>query len=247
MGRSTALALAAEGCRVAVVARERGSIDEAVAEIQSKGGQATGVSAELDTEEGVGKAVAAVTEAFGPPEIVVGQTLDTTYGLLFEETKNEDYERIFRTFTMAQIYLARAVLPEMRKRKWGRFVHIASTCGREPELSFPHIFSNTVRPSTVGFLRTLANEVARDGITVNVAAPGFTATVNLENQIREALGADETAVQEYMKTGPSDIPVGRPGRPEEIAALVAFLSSQHAAYITGEWIAVDGGRHHFAS
>lgn len=246
MGRATALALAAEGCRVAVVAREQKSIDEAVDEIRQKGGEAVGVSAELATADGVAKAVAAVTDAFGAPEIVVGQTLDTTIGL-FVDTLDEDYERIFKIFTMSQIYLARAVLPEMKKRKWGRFIHIGSTCGREPEFSFPHILSNTVRPSTVGFLRTLANEVARDGITVNIAAPGFTATINLENQIRELMGADEAAVQEYVKTGPSDIPAGRAGRPEEIAALVTFLASQHAGYITGEWIAVDGGRHHFAA
>jgi NAD(P)-dependent dehydrogenase (short-subunit alcohol dehydrogenase family) len=255
MGRAAALLLAAEGCRVGVVARDQGDIDKAVAEIERAGGSATGVSADLGTREGVDKAVAAVTDRFGAPDIVVGQTNDFTLGG-FSETTDEDYERTFRVLTMAQIYLARATVPAMQKRKWGRYIHIGSLAGKEPQFSHPHIVHNTIRPSTVAFLRVLANEVAADGVTVNVVGPGLTATPTLERYISEKIGLTAEEGREWLRgntppgikggQGPADIPMKRAGLPEEIGGVVAFLASTFAGYITGEWIAVDGGRHHFS-
>lgn len=108
----------------------------------------------------------------------------------------------------------------------------------------PHITHNTARPSTAAFLRTIANEVAPYGITVNTAAPAWFATPTLESYLRNELGIAAEKADEWIE-GLGEVPMNRLGRPNEIGSLVAFLCSQHAGYITGEWIAVDGGRHKF--
>lgn len=255
MGRAAAELLGQAGCRVAVVARGQADIDDVVERIGGAGGAAIGVSADLSTREGVNAAVASVVRELGDPEIVVGQTNDMTLGG-FDETTDEDYERVFRIFTMSQIYLARATIPAMRRRKWGRFIHIGSMNGKEPQLSHPHIVHNTVRPSTVAFLRVLAHEVAADGITVNTVGPGLTATPTLMNYIANQMKITPEQGLEWLSgrpvegiqggQGAAGIPMGRAGKPEEVGGVVAFLASQYAGYITGEWIAVDGGRHNFA-
>ena len=254
MGRATAILLAAEGCKVAVVARGQADIDDTVAEIRAAGGSAIGISADLGSREGVNKAVAALAERYGMPDIVVGQTNDTTLGG-FGDTSDEDYERVFRVFTMSQVYLARATVPAMQQKKWGRYVHIGSANGKEPQLSHPHIVANAIRPSTVAFLRVLAHEVASDGVTINVVGPGLTATPSLLNYITEKMKITPEQGLDWLSgkpvpgiqggQGAADIPMRRAGKPEEIAAMVAFFASVNAGYITASWIGVDGGRHHY--
>ena len=254
MGRATAIMLAAEGCKVGVVARGQANIDTVVEEIRDAGGIAIGIAADLIGREGVNAAVAALTAEFGIPDIVVGQTNDATAGN-FGDTTDEDYERVFQVFTMSQVYLARATVPAMQKKKWGRYVHIGSANGKEPQLSHPHILANAIRPSTVAFLRVLAHEVAADGVTINVVGPGLTDTPGLmkyvtgkmkitpEQAVDWAAGRPVSGIQGGQ--GAADIPVGRIGKPEEVAAMVCFFASAHAAYITASWIGVDGGRHHY--
>jgi NAD(P)-dependent dehydrogenase (short-subunit alcohol dehydrogenase family) len=250
MGRSAAKLLAADGCRVAVVAREQAGIDKAVGEIVDAGGVAVGISADLSTREGVTGAVAATTEAFGPPEIVVGQTSDQTVGR-YRDAADEDFEYVFRVLTMSQIYLAKATVPFMQSNQWGRFIHINSLVGKEPLFAMPHIFHNTVRPATVAYLRTLAQEVAPDQVTVNVVGPGWTMTSAVEGMFRQ-MGVSDDEAREWFTgatslpgLGTVNIPMGRAAEPDEIGGLVAFLASQYAGYLTGEWIAVSGANHYF--
>ena len=254
MGRSVAGLLAAERCKVAVVAREEASIDEAVAAIRDNGGIAIGVSADLTSRDGVNRAVATVTEAFGSPDIVLGLTNDFNFAY-FKDSTDEQFEEVFRSLTMSQVYLARATVPEMQRKKWGRYIHIGSIVAKEPQLMHPHIFHNTVRPSTAAFLRTLAHEVAADGVTVNVIGPGWIRTPSFEWYAQNRMGftPDETdrwlaGELAFPGTGGKkmlDIPMKRAGRMEELGGVVAFLASEYGGYITGEWIAVDGGRHAF--
>jgi 3-oxoacyl-[acyl-carrier protein] reductase len=255
MGRATAQLLATEGCKVAVVARDPGAIHDTVAEIEAAGGAALGISADLGVPDGVDAAIAELEARWGLPDIVVGQMSDSTHGS-FTDTKAVDYERVFRAFTLSQVWLAKATIPTMRARGWGRYVHIGGMNGKEPQLSHPHIVQNTVRPSTVAFLRVLAEEAAPDGVTVNGVGPGLTATPTLARYIRDNMGLTDERGAAWLRgeevpeirngQKPAAIPMGRAGRPEEVGALVAFLASQQAGYITGEWIAVDGGRHRFA-
>ena len=255
MGRASAELLAAEGCRVALVARGKADLEAVAEEIVAAGGEALPFPADLGESEGVRQVVEAVTAVYGPPDIVVGQNSDYTLGG-FDDTTDEDYEKVFRTFTMSQVYLARATVGAMKRRGWGRYIHIGSANGKEPQLSHPHIVHNCVRPSTVAFLRVLAEELAPYGTTVNVVGPGLTATPTLAKYIENELqltaeqGADWLAGRPVEGIqggqGPADLPMGRAAHPREIGGVVAFLASELAGYLTGEFIAVDGGRHRFA-
>jgi NAD(P)-dependent dehydrogenase (short-subunit alcohol dehydrogenase family) len=252
IGRSAAGLLAAEGCRVAVVAREQKSIDRAVEEISDLGGMAIGITADLATRDGVHVAVAAATEAFGPPEIVVGLVNDQTVARALDAV-DEDFERVFGALTMSQVYLARATVPAMQANEWGRYIHVGSLVSKEPQFLHPHVYHNTVRPSTVAYLRTLAQEVAPDQVTVNVVAPAWTITPQLEDsfarmgltpeQGREWLGGK---MFDEVWLGPANIPMKRGAEPDEVGGVVAFLASQYAGYLTGELIAITGAKHFFA-
>lgn len=242
MGLGTARILAAEGCRVAVVARDQGRIDRTVEELRAAGGEAIGVSADLATAAGVNAAVAAVRAAYGPPEIVVAQTNDLTSGRFFDLT-DEDFVRVFQTFTVGFAALARAVIPDMQKGKWGRIVHIGSTVAKEPDRE-PHVCHNTIRPSTTNLIKSLADEFARDGITFNSIAPGYIMTDTMETFVRKNYGADEDVASWVART--RDIPAERHGTIEEVGATIAFLCSDLAGYTTGEWITIDGGWHRSA-
>lgn len=240
IGRAAALLLGREKCRVVVVARGQDAIDATVAEIVAAGGEAIGVSADLSTREGVAAALDVTRARFGDPDIVIGQTSEGAKGE-FWDLDDEAFENAFRIFTMGAVYLARATLPAMRAKKWGRLVHIGSGTAKEPETRFPHILSNTARPSTSGLLKSLADEVAIDGVTINTVAPGWIHTPAFEEHFRKrGMTLDEG--QEWLRTV-IRIPAGRAGHPEEIASTVVYLCSDPAGYITGNWIVVDGGKH----
>jgi NAD(P)-dependent dehydrogenase (short-subunit alcohol dehydrogenase family) len=252
MGRSAAGFLAAEGCNVALVARGKEALDQAVAEVSAAGGTALAISADLCTRDGVESAVRQATEAFGSPDIVIGQSSDKTVGR-FLDAADEDFAKVFHILTVSQIYLVRATVPAMQEKKWGRFIHIGSLVGKEPQFLHPHIFHNTVRPSTVAYLRTVAQEVAADQVTVNVVGPGWTITPTLVDSFAD-MGLDESQLRAWLGgevvsgnwLGPANAPMMRGAEPDEIGALIAFLASKHAGYLTGEWIAVSGGKHYFS-
>lgn len=246
MGRHAAGMLAAEGCKLAIVARGRPAIDDTVSWIESQGGRAIGIAADISQPEDVSRAVAEVRETLGPPLIAVGQALHNVPGDFADITDNQPYLDAFHSYTMSQIYLLRELLPGMQEAGWGRFVHIGSATAKEPEGAIHHVVANATRPSTVGLLKTVADEYARHGITINTVAPGWIGTQNafdyMENQLR--LTTDDERRQWMLDV--AGVPAGRMGNPEEIASTVVYLCSQQAGYITGKWIEVDGGHHRSA-
>lgn len=238
--------LGEEGARIAIVARTRSDIDATVEEIMRAGGTAVGIPADLTDSESVAGAVAATREAFGPPEIVIGQTVHNIPGDFADIDDPEHYVESFRAYTMSQIYLLREVLPAMKEAGWGRFVHIGSATAKEPEGAIHHVLANTTRPSTVGLLKTVADEYARYGITINTVAPGWIATQNAFDYLDRNVGAgDDEARSEWMRTT-ARVPAGRMGDPREIASLIVYLCSELAGYVNGAWIEVDGGHHRSA-
>lgn len=241
MGREVALALGVEGCKVLVVAREQAAIDSAVTEIREKGGTAEGISADLTTREGIASAIDSCRSHFGDaPDIVVSQTKVYHEGRAIDMDPAH-VEDMFRMVTMSCIYLAQATIPAMQAKKWGRFVHIGSGTAKEPEARFPHAVANVARPATSGFLKTLASEVAADGVTVNTIAPGWILTPGMQDFF-----AKHDWTMEQANTWLKDtigIPAARPGQAEEIASAVAYFCSDQAGYITGTWLIVDGGNH----
>src|SRR5579859_3979684 len=246
MGREAAHMLAAEGCKVAIVARSKDAIDDAVDSIRSDGGTAIGITADITNDEDVQRAVAETVEAFGPSLIVIGQTKFNIPGDFGDITDYGHYMESFQSYTMSQIYLLHAVLPGMKEAGWGRFVHIGSATAKEPGGTIHHVIANATRPSTVGLLKTVADEYGRYGITVNTVAPGWIATQNAYDYMEKQLGRTSEEQRRDWMVNVARVPSGRMGEPREIASLIVYLCSEQAGYVNGTWTAVDGGRHRSA-
>lgn len=246
MGREAARMLAGEGGRVAVVARTKDAIDETVETITSSGGEAIGISADLVDEADVQRAVAQATSAFGPPLIVIGQTKFIHPGNFADITDLAQYVESFKTYTMSQIYLLHAVLPAMKDAGWGRFVHVGSATAKEPEGAIHHAVANATRPSTIGMLKTVADEYARYGITINTIAPGWIETQNAREYLEQNVGLKTAEERRDWILEHAGVPAGRMGTPQEIASTIVYLCSEQAGYVNGCWIEVDGAHHRSA-
>ena len=227
LGRSGAAALAREGARVGIAARSWGELEDAASEIP---GQVQAFIADTTDLDRMHELPATVAEALGPIEILVLNTGGPPPGAALDNSI-EEWETAFRSLVLASAVLAEAVVPGMRERRWGRIVDIASTSIREPIPGL--VLSNANRMAVVGFLKTLATEVAADGVTVNTIATGRFAT--------ERLGALHGSLEAAAEAARQQVPAGRLGAPEEYGDLVAFLASERAAYLTGAVIPLDGG------
>lgn len=227
IGRGIAGALAREGARLAICSRSAERLDEVVAEI---GDGATAFVADTDDLDRLAALPGEVEAALGPIEILVLNTGGPPLGGALDHELPE-WEAAYRSLVLAPKVLVDAVVPGMRERNWGRIVNVGSTSTREP-IPFLNL-SNTHRMAAVGYLKTLAGEVAGDGITVNTVATGSFATDRLADTAGSLAGAEEAAR--------TRVPAGRLGQPEEYGDLVAFLCSERAAYLTGTVIPLDGG------
>lgn len=232
IGEGIAAALAREGARVGVVSRSQGRAEEAAATIE---GEASPFVADTDDLDRIAELPAEVEAALGSIDILVTNTGGPPLGkALMHEL--DHWERAYRSLVLAPRVLAEAIVPGMQERGWGRVVNVGSTSTREP---IPGLnLSNSHRMAAVGFLKTLAREVAGDGITVNTVATGRFATERLASNFGSMEAAEAAAER--------DVPAGRLGQPEEYGDLVAFLCSERAAYITGTVIPIDGGMLHSA-
>jgi 3-oxoacyl-[acyl-carrier protein] reductase len=227
IGRAIAAALAREGCRVAIASRSREKIDEAAAAIDPP---ASPFVADASDLERLTRLPGEVESALGPIDVLVVNTGGPPFGGALDHDL-ETWEQAYRSLVLAPKVLADAVVPGMRERGWGRIVNVGSSSTREP---IPGLnLSNAHRMAAIGFLKTLATEVAPDGITVNTVATGRFATERLADASGSLAGAEEAAN--------SQVPAGRLGLPEEYGDLVAFLCSERAAYVTGTVIPIDGG------
>lgn len=246
MGRVAATMLAEEGCKVAIVARGKDAVDEAVAAITAGGGTAMGVTADITRQDQVTAAVERVSRELGPPAIAVGQTVYTQPGDFDDILDPEVYVESFRAYTMSTVYLLKAVLPAMKDAGWGRFVHVGSATAKEPEGAIHHVVANGTRPSTVGLLKTVADEYAQYGITVNTVAPGWIETENAIGYLNRQAGLESAGARRQWMREHARVPAARMGRPEEIASTIVYLCSELAGYVNGAWIEVDGAHHRSA-
>jgi 3-oxoacyl-[acyl-carrier protein] reductase len=227
LGRAIAAALAREGARVAVASRSPERVEEAAAAID---GDVSAFVADATDLERLAELPAEVEAALGPLDALVLNTGGPPLGGALDHELGE-WEIAYRSLVLAPRVLVGAVVPGMRERRWGRIVNVGSTSTREP---IPGLnLSNAHRMAAIGFLKTLAGEVAADGVTVNTVATGRFATARLADH-RGSLEPAEAAAREQ-------IPAGRLGRPEEYGDLVAFLCSERATYLTGAVVPLDGG------
>jgi 3-oxoacyl-[acyl-carrier protein] reductase len=239
LGRATAEELAAEGARVLVCARNADTLETTRAEIaRATGAEVHAVAADVSIPDGVALVAREALSRFGQVDILVNNAGGPPSGP-FEKHGWEAWESAVHLTLRSAVELTRLVLPGMRQRRWGRVLNITSIAVKQPVDGL--MLSNSVRAAVTGWSRTLANEVARDGVTVNCILPGYTRTERVE-QLNAATAAREGLdVAEVQRRIEAQIPMRRLGEPREFGALAAFLVSQRASYITGQSIPVDGG------
>ncbi len=238
LGRAIALELAAEGARVAICARGQVALDATVAEIVNAGGRAMGVVADVSNPGDVMRLVDDVRKAWGPVDILVTNSGGPRSGA-FDVLTPEDWDQAARLLLASTVNLARAVVPEMRARKWGRILNVTSIAAKQPVDGL--MLSNSLRAAVMAFARTLANEVAADGVTVNTLMPGYTRTDRVVDLAAQMAASGGTTPEAVAGRWEAEIPMRRLGEPREFGALAAFLASDRASYITAQSIAVDGG------
>jgi 3-oxoacyl-[acyl-carrier protein] reductase len=239
LGRAVAEELAAAGADLVLCARGEGPLRDAAEAIAGASGvRVADVAADLGDATQVERLVEAALQTFGRVDVLVTNTGGPPPGP-FESHTREAWRDAVRQNLESVIELTRPVLPGMKERRWGRIINVTSIAAKQPVENL--ILSNSVRAAVTGFARTLANEVAPYGVTVNNVLPGYTRTrrvVELAERTAAAGGGD---VAEAYAKWEREIPMGRLGEPREFAALVAFLASERASYITGTSIPVDGG------
>jgi 3-oxoacyl-[acyl-carrier protein] reductase len=239
LGRAVAKALAQEGARVGVNGRHEDSVARAAQQLAAETGQtvlpfAADVSVAAAAEGLVGRVHHELERldvlfcnAGGPPAAP------------FSHQSGEAFQRAIELNLLSTVYLARAAVPLMRKFEWGRIICLASVAAKQPLPGL--ILSTTARAGVLGFAKALADEVAAEGITVNVICPGFMATERIAELTETRARREQRTAADVMQELVEGIPLGRIGRAEELASAVAFLASERASYITGAVLQVDGG------
>jgi 3-oxoacyl-[acyl-carrier protein] reductase len=239
IGRATAEAFAAEGCKVAMCARNAETLQEAANKIRQRY-QAEVFAEAFDVTDAaaVGRFVNAVAAKFGSVDICVTNAGGPP-AKGFLDASLQEWQRAIELNFLSNVYFAREAIPHMRKKRWGRIVTITSITTKQPVPDL--VLSNAVRAAVVGLVKSLANEFGKDGILVNNVGPGFTATDRLKELASARSSTSGKSQQEIFDGWAADAPVKRLGEPREVAETIVWLASEAASYITGQTILVDGG------
>jgi len=239
IGLATAEAFAAEGCRIAMCARNPQTLEAATEKIRKR--HHVEVFAEaLDVSDSpaVSRFVTAVAGRFGSVDICVTNAGGPPAKGFLAATL-EDWQRALELNFMSTVYFARAVIPHMQRKRWGRIITLTSITTKQPVADL--VLSNAVRAAVVGLVKSLANEFGKDGILVNNVGPGFTATDRLKQLAKARAAASGKTEQELFHGWAADSPLNRLGEPREVAETIVWLASERASYVTGQTVLVDGG------
>lgn len=239
LGFAAAEELGREGARVAVCARTESTLTAAASTIQSRTGAETlPVAADVTDESAVVRLVETVRRRWGRVDILVNNAGGPPSGPFEKHTADAWSQSVELNFLSA-VRLCRHVVPVMREQRWGRIINIASVTVKQPVDGL--ILSNAVRAAVVGLAKSLATELGPHGILVNNVCPGYTRTQRLIDLATAQARDSGRTIEDIYAAMEKSIPLGRLGEPAELAALIAFLASERASYITGTTIQVDGG------
>jgi 3-oxoacyl-[acyl-carrier protein] reductase len=239
LGRGSAEALAAEGCRVAICARTKAEVEAAAREIAGQsGGEVVPFVADLSKAADIERLLGEVRGKLGDPDIVVCNAGGPPPGN-FATTKIDQFLPAVELSMMSSIRLTYGTIEAMKTKGWGRIVYITSVSVKQP---IPYILlSNTARAGLTGFMKTVAREVAATGVTLNAVLPGAHETARIRGTAEAEAKRKGTSLEEELQSRAAEIPMRRLGTAEDFGAVVAFLCSQQARFITGENVLVDGG------
>jgi 3-oxoacyl-[acyl-carrier protein] reductase len=239
IGRATAEAFAAEGCRVAMCARNAQRLQAAAEEIrQQHAAEVFCAAFDVTDPNAVRDFVAAVVAKFGSADICVTNAGGPP-AKGFLAANMEDWQKAVNANFLSTVYFAHEVIPHMQRRHWGRIITITSITTKQPVTDL--VLSNAVRAAVVGLVKSLANEFGKDGILVNNVGPGFTATDRLKELAKAQAAKSGQPELAIFDAWTQDAPLKRLGEPREIAETIVWLASERASYITGQTLLVDGG------
>jgi NAD(P)-dependent dehydrogenase (short-subunit alcohol dehydrogenase family) len=238
IGRACAAALAVEGCRLALCARGAEGLARAADELSAKGGEVLTVAADLADPDAPRRVVDATVARFGRLDILVNNA-GAIRGGDFLGTPAEQWAEDWRLKILGYVRMAQAALPVMRARRWGRIINIIGAAARNPTPDY--MAGGIANAGLINWTRALADLGAPDQVLVTAVSPGATATERWDNLVAQRARAQGRPAGELRRELERAQPLGRIGRPEDVADLVVFLASERAGFITGVAITVDGG------
>lgn len=239
LGKAVAWGMAREGAKLVICARDKSVLEKTADDIFLE----TGVSVfplavDLTQYDQIDWLIEETMDLFGRVDILVTNAGGPPSGD-FKDMEEADWKRAVDLTLMSVVRLTKAVIPKMRKQKWGRIIHMTSVSVKQPIPGL--LLSNVIRPAVVGLTKSLAQEYAKDNILVNAVCPGYFLTDRVKELLREKAKKGKKSIDSVTGEIVAQIPLGRMGDPEELANLVVFLASERASYITGSIIQVDGG------
>lgn len=239
LGKAVALGLAEEGVNLTICARGNEELQKTEEEIRSKtSAQVLAIQGDVAKPADIKKIVTETLNKYSTIHILVNNAGGPPLGNFVEFTP-DDWQRALELNLISTINFIREVLPVMKKQKWGRIINITSVAVKQPIDGL--ILSNTARAGVIGLTKTLSNEFARENILFNNVCPGRILTDRIVELARARAEKTGMSIENVFTSMENDIPVGRIGKPRELADLVVFLASERASYITGTTIQVDGG------